>query len=156
MDDFILKPFSESDLIEKIAIHSIEKYPGHSESKWTGKPISADKDYNLNELLRITKGDNDYTLLMLDTFLENAKSMLDQMQKSYTRGDYLSIAEAAHRLLPSVEQLGFKKATNLLKRIDARYLKKSKFRKDPKLIEQAMNEMESSIEKISMARHDFS
>ncbi len=155
MDDFILKPFSESDLIKKIAIHCTGKNPVHSEPKQADKPSNEDKDYDLDELLKITKGDKDYTLLMLDTFIENGKRMLDQMQKSYNKGDYRSIAEAAHRLLPSVEQLKFKKATNLLKRIEARYLKKSKFRKDPEMIEHALNEVKSCIEKISIARNNF-
>lgn len=156
MNDFILKPFSEPELIEKIAVHCAEKDHGHTKSTQAAKPREKRKDYDLDELLRITKGDQEYTLLMLDTFLDNGKEMLDQMQKSYTRSDYPAIAEAAHRLLPSVEQLGFKEATSLLKRIDARYLRKSRFRKDPELIEHALNEVESCIEKISTVRDDFS
>jgi PAS domain S-box-containing protein len=156
MDDFILKPFSEPELIEKIAIHCSEKDHGYTKSTQAVKSRERGKDYDLDELLRITKGDQEYTLLMLDTFLDNGKEMLDRMQKSYTQEDYPSIAEAAHRLLPSVEQLGFKEAASQLKRIDARYLRKSRFRKDPELIEHALNEVESCIEKIIMARHKFS
>lgn len=155
MDDFILKPFTETDLIEKIVIHSTDKAIGCFEPQEDSRFQGNDKDYDLSELLRITKGDTDYTLLMLDSFLENGKRMLDQMLHSYNNGDYRSIAEAAHRLLPSVEQLGFKKATSLLKRIEARYLEKSKFRKDPELIEQAIHEVESCLEKISIARNDI-
>lgn len=156
MDDFILKPFSELDLIKKIAFHSKVAIPEFSETKQGNKLKSAKKDYDLDELLSITKGDKDYTLLMLDTFLENGIKMLDQMKKSYEKNDYLSIAEATHRLLPSVEQLGFKNATKVLKIIDARYLRKSKFHKDPEIIEHAIYEVKSCIEKISIAREDYS
>ncbi|MFO8068255.1 MAG: ATP-binding protein [Bacteroidales bacterium] len=156
MDDFILKPFSESDLIKKIAFHSTGINSELSETKQGDKLQSAKKDYNLDELLSITKGDKEYTLLMLDTFLENSNKMLDQMKKSYYKDDYLSIAEAAHRLLPSVEQLGFRDASKVLKKIDARYLRKSKFNKDPEMIEHAMDEVKSCIDKISIAREDYS
>jgi hypothetical protein len=52
--------------------------------------------------------------------------------------------------------LGFKKAKSLLKRIETRYLKKSKFRKDTQLIEHALQEVEICIAKITEARNDIS
>lgn len=156
MDDFILKPFREEELIEKIITHSTYKGNWLSEPEQIDKPQGENKDYDLGELLRITKGDKDYTLLMLDTFLDNGKNMMNQMRKSYVNADYRAIAEAAHRLLPSFEQLGLNKATELLKQIDTRYLKKSKFRKDPKLIENTLNEMESCMLIISNVRDQFS
>lgn len=155
MDDYISKPFSESNLIKKIAVNSIEKKAEYSKLKQDAKLAGQDIDFNLDELLCFTKGDEYYTLLMLDTFIENGKRMLFQMQQSFNEDDYPSIAEAAHRLLPSVEQLGFNKATTLLKDIETRYLKKKKFFKDPVLIKQVLNELESCIEKISIAKENF-
>ncbi len=152
MDDYILKPFSETDFIEKIIIHSTDKVAGYPVPREGEKPQGNNKDYDLDELLRITRGNKKHTLLVLDSFLENAKRMLDQMQQSYNADDYRSIAEAAHCLLPSVKQLGIKKTTSSLKRIENHYLKKSKFRKDPEMIENAMSEIELSIEIISIAR----
>jgi hypothetical protein len=94
-------------------------------------------------------------LLMLDTFLENGKIMLNKIQNSFDKDDYRSIAEAAHRLLPSFEQLGLQKASNLLKRIDNRYLKKSKYRRDPELIKLTMETMERSMDTIRKVRDQF-
>lgn len=153
MDDFILKPFRESDLLEKIVAHSTGKDSQEPEIISITKPVS--EDYNLDELLRITNDDNDYTLLMLDTFIDNGKNLLGSIRKAKELGDYKSIAEAAHRLLPSVGQLGFEKATALLKRIDNRYLRKTTFRRDPELIQQAMDELELCIDKIRKARDEF-
>ncbi len=155
IDDFLLKPFREIDLIKKILAHCPDNETVHHPSKQPDKPPGEDKHHDLDELLRITKGDKAYTLLMLDTFLENGKLMLDQMQNSYSRGDYGSIAEAAHRLLPSVEQLKFNKATTLLKGVEASYLKKSTFRKDPKMIEHTLDEVKVCIREISKARDSF-
>ncbi len=156
MDDYISKPFSESNLIRKMIQHSIEKIPKDTKLKQDSKKLfEQDKGYNLDELLRITKEDEYYTLLMLDTFIENGKIILHEMQQSFKKDDYPSIAEAAHRLLPSVEQLGFKKATTLLKTIEARYLKKSKFLKDPGMIKKALNEVESCVEKITIAKDNY-
>lgn len=158
MDDFIIKPFSESDLIKKIAAHTIvhdSVYTPDTGKKHLSRSFRKDDDENLNTLLEITKGDKEYTLLMLDTFLDNAKLMLEQMQQSRRAGDYLAIAEAAHRLSPSVEQLGFRKATNMLKRIESRYLRKHTFEKDPEMIELVLLEVTSCIKKINSVRDEF-
>jgi CheY-like chemotaxis protein len=153
MDDLVLKPFTESELLEKIVFHSSDRVFQKRETRSSVRPASADN--NLDELLRITKGDKDYTLLMLDTFLDNGNDMLGRMRKAIEKDDYASIAEAAHRLVPSVEQLGFRKATALLKRIDKRYLRKTSFQKDPELIQHTLEEIASCIEKISKARDEF-
>jgi PAS domain S-box-containing protein len=153
MDDYILKPFREADLLEKIIAHSTYKDSQKPEITGSTRPVRA--DYKLDELLRITNGDKDYTLLMLETFIDNGKNLLDRIRKANEQGDYESIAEAAHRLLPSVGQLGFGKATALLKRIDYRYLRKSSFQKDPELIQHAMDEIALCIDKISKARDEF-
>jgi PAS domain S-box-containing protein len=155
MDDFILKPYKEADLIEKIITYSTKKFADYTESAEGDKLQGNSEDYDLGELLRITKGDKEYTLLMLDSFLENGLKMLHHMNRAYNSGDYQSIAEAAHRLLPSVEHLGFKKTTSLLKVIENRYLRKGKFRKDPQMIKHMLNEVESCLEKIRIARDDI-
>jgi PAS domain S-box-containing protein len=156
MDDFILKPFREAELIEKIIAYSDVKEYQSLQTEAGDNARIENADNHLGELLRITKGDKDYTLLMLDTFIEHAQKKLDQIRVAYSKEDYRTIAEAAHLLQPSFEQLGLKKAAGLLKRIDARYLKKSKFRKDPELIDATLKEMESSIKKITLARGQFS
>lgn len=155
MDDFILKPFREAELIKKIITHTTDKNYRSAEYEQPSKPPGENKDYDLDELLRITRGDKEYTLLMLDTFLENGKIMLNKIQNSFDKDDYRSIAEAAHRLLPSFEQLGLQKASNLLKRIDNRYLKKSKYRRDPELIKLTMETMEHSMDTIRKVRDQF-
>ncbi len=156
MNDFLLKPFNEQDLIKKIALYSTENNSVPAQPKESEKTVSEDEDYNLDALLQITQGDKEYTLLMLDTFIENGKSVLEQMQQASRTEDYHSIAEAAHSLHPSVEQLGFKKTTSMLKRIESRYLRKNNFKKDPEMIEHTLNEVASCIEKINIARDHYS
>lgn len=151
MDDVILKPFSEEKILEKIRKHSKRvqiKSPADKISFKSDSKIKND-DYNLMQLERITKGDKTFMQDMLRTFVENSTSQLERMQKAYQAGDYHEIAEAAHRLLPSAEQLGMRKITHLLKKIEEKYLRKETYKPDEKLIENAIKEVKAGIRMIN-------
>ncbi len=147
MDDVILKPFSEEKILEKIRKHSKQVQIKSPAAKKSFKPVSKTEndDYNLTQLERITKGDKTFLQDMLKTFVENSKSQLERMQKAYQDEDYREIAEAAHRLLPSVDQLEMKKLTTLLKKIEEKYLRKETYNPDEQLIENAIKEMKAGI-----------
>lgn len=150
MDDVIIKPFKEETVYEMIAM-----YAGKPASPARRKVSSNDNrpgKFDLTELERFTKGNATFTLLMLSTFIENSEHLLKKIKMAFAADDYGSIAEAAHRLLPSFEQLGFKKATALLREIDTRYLRKKTFRTDPDLIEATMKEIGEALKTINHAK----
>lgn len=152
MDDVILKPFTEEQLYLKIVTHTNirkgEDYSYYQETDYN----NVDNQYSLDELLKITKGDKEFTVLMLNTFIENTTNLLERIKSDFEKNDYLSIAEWVHRLIPSVEQLGFNNTTNLLKSIERRYLRKKSFTNDPEIIEKAINEIALCIKSIKEAR----
>jgi signal transduction histidine kinase/CheY-like chemotaxis protein len=147
MDDVILKPFTEENLYQKIAVHSscIKDDTERGFYEGEGRSEMAGKGESLEGLLKFTNGDKEFTILMLTTFIDNSSNILNKMSVDYEKKDYPSIGESAHRLLPSMEQMGFHSANNTLKRIERRYLRKTTFAKDAKLIEQAMDEIAASI-----------
>jgi signal transduction histidine kinase/CheY-like chemotaxis protein/HPt (histidine-containing phosphotransfer) domain-containing protein len=147
IDSIMLKPYEEETLYRKIVAYATKVDEDHIA---VGSKLPADKssDYNLEHLLNFTKGDSEFTILMLDTFLESAQNSLKKMKSAYIQNDYNAIAQAAHQLIPSVKQLGLMKASRLLKKIEQRYLRKKQFRKDPLLIETAINELQKGIKSI--------
>jgi HPt (histidine-containing phosphotransfer) domain-containing protein len=92
---------------------------------------------------------------MLDTFIENSEHLLVKIKTALDEDDYGTIAEAAHRLLPSFEQLGLKEAMAMLKKIDSKFLRKKTIRKDPELIQAAINEIELALNEIKQAKSQF-
>jgi PAS domain S-box-containing protein len=156
MDDFILKPFREEDFYRKIILHAIDKENDKSKHSVTAGQIGVAPGYDLTELLEITKNNKDFILLMLDTFIDNGVTLLEKIKKAHGRGDYETIAEVAHRLLPSVKQLGLGHTASVLMLIESRYLDKKTYPKDPKLIEDAINKLELSIDLIRSAKDEFS
>jgi PAS domain S-box-containing protein len=150
MDDVIIKPFKEETLYEMIAMHAGKPAPPAK-----NKVSSNDnhlQTFDLTGLERFTKGNAAFTMLMLTTFIENSEQLLKKIKMTFAADDYGSVAEAAHRLLPSFEQLGFKKATALLREIDTRYLRKKTFRKDPDLIETTIKEIGEALKTIKHAK----
>ncbi len=152
MDDVILKPFTEENLYQKIVIHTHAREEEDLNDNQNSRYDYIGDQYNLGELFKITKGDKEFTVLMLNTFIDNSTNLLDRIKSDFDKNDYLSVAESIHRLIPSVEQLGFSSTTKLLKKIERRYLRKKTFTRDPKLIEKAINEIALCIESIKEVR----
>jgi signal transduction histidine kinase/DNA-binding response OmpR family regulator len=155
MDDVILKPFTEDELYQKIVTHTQASLNGDINNHHENSYNYLSEEYNLEQLLRTTKGDKEFTLLMLNTFIDNTTLLLEKVKSDLDRNDYLSIAESIHQLLPSVEQLSFRNTTNLLRRIERRYLRKKAFTNDPKLIEKAIKEIAFCIESIRKVRDEM-
>ena len=156
MDDFILKPFREEDIYRKIRLHAVDTENEKSKNFDLKKHSRVASGYDLTELLKITKNNKEFTLLMLNTFLDNGENLLEKIKKAQYKGDYETIAEVAHRLLPSVEQLGLKHTASVFRLIESRYLNKRNSKKDPELIEDAINKLELSITLIRSAKDEFS
>jgi CheY-like chemotaxis protein len=154
MDDVILKPFKEEEFYEKILIHSNNLDDLASNAHTTIPQSQVTTEYDLTELLQITKGNKEFTMLMLDTFIENGKTLLLQMNTAIENNDYRSIAEAAHRLTPSFEQLGFRETTLLLKELDNRFLKNGSGQ-DPAVVKETIRKIEEGIEMISKVRDEM-
>lgn len=151
MDDIMIKPFREEDVYEMVVKHSREIAPLPKKKKKL-RGNGNNKSFNLAELEKFTRGDKEFTLLMLDTFIENSEHLLDKIKTAFDEDDYGSIAEAAHRLLPSFEQLGLKEAMAMLKKIDSKFLRKKNIRKDLELIQAAINEIELALNEIKQAK----
>jgi signal transduction histidine kinase/DNA-binding response OmpR family regulator len=141
MDDFILKPFTEENLYQKIALHASDRPDEEEGDFYNDEFASLDKGDNLESLMKFTQGDKDFTILVLTTFIESGLNLMGKIKADLERNDYSSIGESAHRLLPSMEQLGFLKTNKLLKSIERRYLRKKTYTRDPILVERAINEI---------------
>ena len=154
IDSVILKPYQEETIYRRIVAYATKTDKDHTTDEinlLTGKS----KDYDLGQLLNFTKGDSEFTVLILDTFIESAQHSLEKIESAFRLNDYSAIAETAHKLIPSVEQLGLKKNSRLLKKIEQRYLRKEKFKKDPILIETAISELQKGIKSISEYKTKF-
>jgi signal transduction histidine kinase/CheY-like chemotaxis protein/HPt (histidine-containing phosphotransfer) domain-containing protein len=147
IDSIIIKPYREETLYQKLVA-----FAAHVDTdfiSFESKPVRGKTtEFDLKNLLDYTQGDSEYTILMLDTFIKSARFSLKKIKSAYKANDYNAIAEAAHKLIPSVEQLGLKTSSRLLKRVEKRYFKKETYRKDSSLIESTIDELQKGIKTI--------
>jgi len=148
IDSILLKPYSEEALIRKIIKHGPVFHTENPVEPGTRFPETFSKIFDLNELLKVTKYDHAFTSLMLNTFVENSENMLHKIGISLSQENYNEIGEIAHKLTPSLEQLGIKKAADLFKKIETLYLYKSNSEKDPNLINTANEELKIATQAI--------
>ena len=148
MDSVLLKPYNEESFYKKITKLTNKNPIKPKSSIQKSYQETTGNSYDLTTLLEITQGDYDFTLMMLSVFVKNSEELLGKIRSALERDDYAGIGEAAHKLIPSVEQLAIEKATNLLKKVEDRYLNNNHREKDPELINATINELHIGIEAI--------
>lgn len=154
MDDVMLKPFSEDTIREKLRKHSRTAVK-QKKAKIRKSENQAKKQYDLQQLERITKGDTGFMTDMLDAFLDNSENLKSRMEDALKKEDYPDIGEAAHRLLPSVEQMGMEKVLKLLRKVEKKYLRQDSWQPDHNLVGQAIQQLASGMSEIRDARNNL-
>ena len=107
IDDFLIKPFKEIHLFNKMCeVLFLKKVP-------FPKPVAEiilkeeihPKLYDLSELKLMSGNDPDFIVNMLTTFIGNSKQALEKFSKALKEKDIKLIAETAHKILPSYRHL---------------------------------------------------
>lgn len=101
MDDFLSKPFEEQLLIRKVF-------------KWiaAGSVIIRDKEQHqsqlpdLSRLNKIAAGDTVFLKKMLTIFVNDIPKQIAEMQLAYSQNDFTKLGKIAHRIKPSVRDIG--------------------------------------------------
>ncbi|TVR42946.1 MAG: response regulator [Bacteroidia bacterium] len=147
MDSILVKPYSEESFFQIINRFTGGWRDENTENRNIQSPDKQNeaKDADFFGLLNTTKGDKEFTLLMLNTFVKNTGNMIKKLRSCLKRNDYAMIGEVAHKLSPSVEQMGFKKSLALLKIIEKRYLRKTGAKKDPGLIRETIDLLQNDV-----------
>ncbi|HNP45788.1 MAG TPA: PAS domain S-box protein [Panacibacter sp.] len=111
MNDFLSKPFDEEDLVKMIA-------------KWLGKEINLqggrsnftkDKSrpmYNLEKIKTISRGNTQFVKKMLQIFITESISSVEQLRENYSLKDYAKIKSISHKMKPSVKNMGIEAITD--------------------------------------------
>ncbi|MBL7701504.1 MAG: response regulator [Ferruginibacter sp.] len=106
MNDYLSKPFEESQLIEIIS-RWIDTKPGvkikeaATSVNNNGTPL-----YNLTKLTDIAKGNENFITKMLQLFVEQVPASVKEMKQALAASDLSTVKSIAHRIKPSIDSLG--------------------------------------------------
>ena len=115
MNDYISKPFEENVFLKTI-------------SRWLGKLMVTlpkveinDKKaelYNLTKLYAIAKGKDSFVNKMIELFIEHVPPSVNEISNAYKEKDFEKIKSVAHRLRPSIDNMGIESLKNEIQEIE--------------------------------------
>ena len=145
MDGHLIKPFTEERLL-----YYLRRFLHYS---WKEQAKDGSGLVNLDDLLSTTKGDSEFTLLMLNTFEQNTLSQIKRLKNAVNTGNIQKTAEVAHRMIPSCEHLGAVKVAGKLKRLEHSCRDKNdvdleEVRKEAEIIDQHLRAILEEVRKI--------
>ncbi len=154
MDDFLVKPVSEDKLYKYLlkALHNqpshfdiLEKEPKKQKVLPTVQPEFDDKPFDLNELAKLTSGDEGFAINMIELFIKNTRTNLKEMLEAMKKEDWATVSMKAHKIAPPSRHLGLMQLVNKLKEIETKAQKKQDIKNLKSLIKKTEKEAVSII-----------
>ncbi|MDH3650981.1 MAG: PAS domain S-box protein, partial [Saprospiraceae bacterium] len=109
MNDYISKPYKEDELLEKLVKWLNQNNDPVAEDR-SVKEIEIQVDdedlYDLSQLMEIGRGNLAFIKKMVNIFCDQTPAMVKEMLSSYHSGDLQKMGLLAHKMKPSVDNLG--------------------------------------------------
>ncbi|NID09890.1 PAS domain S-box protein [Fibrivirga algicola] len=103
MSDYLSKPFEENQLLAVVA-RWLAKSKGPAQLQQTQKtPL-----FDLSMLERMANGDQAFIAKMTSLFVDYGPTSVQEIDAAYALGDYETVRRVAHRIKPSIDNLGIK------------------------------------------------
>ena len=113
MNAYLQKPFTESDLLGNI----LKILPEQSEDS-VPEVISENALIDLDEMERISGGDNAFLSEMLKIFIRSSEETLTKFQQNFQSSDWSAVADTAHKLAAPAKHLQATLLYNHLKQLE--------------------------------------
>ncbi|MFI5203871.1 MAG: ATP-binding protein [Flavobacteriales bacterium] len=116
MNDFITKPFRESQLIKILAqILSLETTGTIHETSHSNNGVNG---IDLTELQKLTGNDDEFLKKMISGFIESSTSTLEELADFLRNEDYKGMELVSHRLAAPARHMGFIQMAGKLKEVE--------------------------------------
>lgn len=161
MNDVLMKPFKEKDLLEKI-LETVNEKNDINGLQPGGGPIIENKsdNYDLQALYALANDDKTFMIEMLEIFVSNSKKGVESMEKHLKEENWVKIRAEAHKIIPSFKHLGLTNLADSLKNIEDVTLEKDPSKKVPGLLaglsaklNTILRQLEKEIETLKLSDH---
>ena len=102
--------------------------------------------FNLAFLNKISGGDKEFILDMINTFKEQVPEYIDNANKFLAEGNYEGLSKTAHKFLPGVSFLGIKYLEEDIALIEEYAKRENNIDELPKLIDMSVNKIHEVID----------
>ncbi|TRX39477.1 PAS domain-containing hybrid sensor histidine kinase/response regulator [Flavobacterium restrictum] len=115
MDDYVTKPFDEIVLLETIAKHTVNKIVIPTQKS---KIIQNNKNYNLNTLHNLSRGNDEFVKKMLTIFVEQTTDTIAKTTLAIANNNFIEVSRLIHKIKPSVASLGINSIQTEIKTLE--------------------------------------
>jgi CheY-like chemotaxis protein/HPt (histidine-containing phosphotransfer) domain-containing protein len=120
MNDFVSKPFDETTLLKilskwlksKSLLQAVETKQEEIEKELM------DPIYDLSKLESISRGDNGFMKKVLGIFVDQTPTAVEEIKFTAASGDFATMGKIAHRIKPSLDNLGIKSMYQIIRDIE--------------------------------------
>ena len=157
-DDYLIKPFSEVELYNKLC-NALSIKPNENNAFETDGPVQEvhldnfDDVFDTKELLRTAEDDKDFFNKMIDNFITNAEELAQCFTANLDSSEWKTLGERSHKAIPSFKYFGMRKIASTFEEIEALALWDEKYETLPLLTEQALKMIYTAINKAKAAKH---
>jgi signal transduction histidine kinase/CheY-like chemotaxis protein len=119
MDDYVLKPYRESELFAKISGQlGFEHLGAMEDTDESAGEIHEDIEFDLRDVKRFSGGNKKAMAVILHSFINENKRNLETLETSLANNDYHTIAALAHKMLTSYGHLGVNNLSEELHKLE--------------------------------------
>jgi PAS domain S-box-containing protein len=122
MNDFITKPYDEQDFFRKIEhVLSISNVIPNSEKNEIQNEHSLKLDkplFDLSLLEKMSRGNDDFVNKMIAVFIDLAIENIQKLEESLANNDMETIKKTAHKIKPSIDQMGIKSLKEVIRKVE--------------------------------------
>jgi CheY-like chemotaxis protein/HPt (histidine-containing phosphotransfer) domain-containing protein len=115
MNDYLAKPIERDQFLKTIShwLNTSEKNIIPVAENKTQLPL-----FDLSRLEEIAKGDQQFVNKMVKLFISEATSSVAQIKIAYQDGDFSKVKAIAHRIKPSIDNMGISSLKNDIREIE--------------------------------------
>jgi PAS domain S-box-containing protein len=117
MNDFVTKPYDEQDFFRKIE-HVLllnQMFKDSSENDINQETV---KLYDISKLENMVNGDSDFLNTMIEIFIQMINESIPKFEEAFSQDNFDSIRKLAHKIKPSVDQMGVESIMNNIKTVE--------------------------------------
>jgi len=107
MNDVLLKPFSQADLMQMLG-----KYLGEPNTRHVPGP-------DLTDLRNLSNGDDAFIIQMLEIFINNNRNDFSALEEACSLFDFAKIKSLSHKMIPPCRHLGFNGVVDQLRKLES-------------------------------------
>jgi PAS domain S-box-containing protein len=119
MDAYVVKPFEERRFIDVLLnVMEIENKSSQLNKTELNLKSNNKKSFDLEYLNKISRGDQEFLSDMIHLFIKTIPPSLHSMREAYNNKDFVALNAVAHRIRPSIKDMGISEIFNDLKQVE--------------------------------------